>query len=156
MKAALQLIICVVVCFAAGGIGSLAMGRESFVWYRSLVRPAITPPSWVFGPAWSVLYLLMGIALFLVWRRAGQVPVGAAIGVFAAQLVLNALWTPAFFGMRSPALGLAVIIPLEALIAVCVVLFWRISPAAGALLLPYLGWTGFAAVLNGLLFVMNR
>ena len=157
MRAALQLIASIGLCLGAGAIGALATNRTSLDWYATLQRPAFTPPSWLFGPVWTVLYVLMGVALFLVWRRGAEgASVNAALGLFAAQLVLNALWSPAFFGLRSPGLGLLVIVPLDVLIVLTVLAFWRITPTAGMLLLPYLGWTGFATVLNAFLFTMNR
>ena len=157
MRASLQLVISIGICLAAGAVGALATNRGSLDWYATLQRPAITPPSWLFGPVWTLLYVLMGVALFLVWRRGLEgARVDLALGLFAAQLVLNALWSPAFFGLRSPGLGLVVIVPLDVLIVLTVLAFWRVAPTAGALLLPYLGWTGFATVLNAFLFTMNR
>lgn len=151
-----RLVVSLIVCFGAAGVGGLAMGDASLEWYRTLQRPALSPPSWVFGPVWTLLYLLMAVALYLVWSRAGQAGVTLAVAVFAVQLVLNAAWTPAFFGMQSPLLGLAVIVPLWALILTSTVLFWRIVPLAGALLVPYLAWVSFASYLNAGLYVLNR
>lgn len=151
----LRLVVSIIVCFAAASVGGLAMDG-TMAWYRQLEKPALTPPSWLFGPVWTILYLLMGIALFLIWSRADQPGARMAIGMFIAQLVLNALWTPAFFGMQSTLLGLAVIIPLDVLIVASVVLLWRIHPPAGWLLLPYLAWTAFATYLNASLHLLNR
>lgn len=157
MRAALQLIVSVVICLAAGFLGSRVMSADTMAWYDSLRRPAFNPPDWLFAPVWTALYVLMGIALFLIWRSGGAgVDVRGAIAVFAAQLVLNALWTPAFFGLRSPGAGLAVILPLLALIIATIVIFWRIRPPAGMLLLPYAAWTAFAAVLNASIFALSR
>ena len=157
MRPGLQLVISIGICLAAGAIGSLANSRAALDWYATLQRPVITPPSWLFGPVWTLLYVLMGVALFLVWRRAAAgADVTPALGLFAAQLVLNVLWSPAFFGLRSPGLGLVVIVPLDVLIVLTILAFWRVAPTAGALLLPYLGWTGFATVLNAFLYTMNR
>lgn len=151
-----RLVVSIIVCFlpaVAGGIGMQSGGGE---WYRELTKPPLNPPGWVFGPVWTLLYLLMGIALFLVWNRADQPGATLAVGVFAVQLVLNALWTPAFFGMQSPWMGLVVIVPLLALIAFSTALFWRVYPVAGALLLPYLAWVSFATYLNFSIWWLNR
>lgn len=157
MRTTMQLVASVVLCLGAGFLGSMAMGEDTMAWYASLRRPVFTPPNWLFGPAWTVLYVLMGVSLFLVWRRGDAgVDVRAAVAIFLAQLVLNALWTPAFFGLRSPGAGLAVILPLLTLIIVTIVVFWRIRPLAGMLLLPYAAWVSFATVLNASLFALNR
>jgi len=151
-----RLTVSIIVCFLPAIVGSIGMQTGGSAWYRELTKPALNPPGWVFGPVWTALYLLMGISLYLVWSRAGAPGVTFAIGVFAVQLVLNAIWTPAFFGMQSPATGLLVIIPLLILIAVSTVLFWRIRPVAGWLLLPYLGWVSFATYLNASIWWLNR
>ena len=125
-------------------------------WYPSLVKPGFTPPSWVFGPAWTLLYLLMGIALWLVWREAGTDDrARPALLVFAVQLALNALWSVLFFGLRSPALAFAEIVMLWAAITLTIVLFRRVSPLAAALLVPYWLWVGFATLLNGSIWILN-
>jgi len=157
MRVALQLIISIAVCMGAGLFGAASMSADTMAWYQGLRRPGFTPPDWLFAPVWTTLYVLMGIALFLIWRQSDAgVDARAAIALFVAQLVLNALWTPAFFGMRSPGTGLAVILPLWALIIITIAAFWQIKPLAGILLLPYAAWTGFAAVLNGSIYVLNR
>ncbi len=151
-----RLTVSIIVCFLPAVVGGLAMQNGTGEWYRELTKPALTPPGWVFGPVWTLLYLLMGIALYLVWSRVGEPGVTLAVGIFAGQLVLNALWTPAYFGMQSPLLGLVVIVPLLALIAFSTALFWRIRPLAGGLLLPYLAWTTFATYLNFSVWWLNR
>jgi translocator protein len=151
-----RLAISIILCFLPGVVGGLGMQAGGGEWYRELTKPSVNPPGWVFGPVWTALYLLMGIALYLVWSQTGQPGVTLAIGVFGAQLVLNAMWTPAFFTMQSTSAGLAVIIPLLALIAVTMVLFWRIRPVAGMLLVPYLAWVSFATYLNASLWWLNR
>jgi tryptophan-rich sensory protein len=151
-----RLVVSIVVCFLPAVVAGIGMSGGGGDWYQNLTRPALNPPGWVFGPVWTLLYLLMGVALFLVWSRVGEPGVNLAVGVFALQLVLNALWTPAFFGMQSPWMGLLVIVPLLALIAFSTALFWRIRPLAGILLLPYLGWVGFATYLNYAIWWLNR
>jgi tryptophan-rich sensory protein len=113
-------------------------------WYPSLTRPAGTPPDWLFGPVWTALYLMIGSAAWLVWRRVGAAP---ALRLWGWQVAVNALWTPAFFGLHQIALALAVSLVLLGLVALTVRAFLRLSFVAGWLMLPYLAWTGYAAYL---------
>lgn len=136
-------------CFSAAGVGGLATSRSLKDWYVRLPKPSWNPPSWVFGPVWTVLYLIMGIAVWLVWIERGGQDIGAALVWFAAQLALNVLWSIAFFGLRSPVGGLVVIVALWWAIAATIFVFAPISPVAAALLVPYLAWVTFATVLNG-------
>ena len=124
-----------------GALGVTGTAAE----YQTLDRPAWAPPSWLFGPVWTVLYVLIAISGWLVWRRAGLVP---ALAVYAGQLALNAAWTPIFFGAGRYGLALADIVALCVLIGVTVVLFRPVSRAAAALLLPYWAWVAFATALN--------
>jgi tryptophan-rich sensory protein len=147
----------VVLCQAAGVIGSFITAPAIPTWYAALIKPAFNPPSWLFAPVWITLYTLMGIALFLVWRRGWEEPaVRAALGVFALQLLLNALWTPLFFGFHWLLPALFEIVLLWILILLTILRFRRLSPAAGWLLLPYLAWVSFAVVLNFSLWWLNR
>ena len=112
-------------------------------------RPWFFPPEWAFGVVWTLLFTLMGIALWLVWRRGiDRRPVQLAVGLFAAQMLVNVAWTPAFFGLQSPGLGLVVILVLWVLIVATIWAFDRVDRGAAALLVPYLVWVSFAAVLN--------
>ena len=148
----LALVAWLAVSFSAALVGSRFMPGE---WYASLARPSWTPPRWVFAPAWSLLYTLMGISAWLVWRRVGFRGGARALGLFLLQLALNALWSYLFFGLHRPAIAFLEIVVLWAAIFATLVLFWRVSAAAGALLLPYLGWVGFAACLNLAIWRMN-
>jgi tryptophan-rich sensory protein len=133
--------------FAAAAIGGLASaGAGSF--YAELSRPAWAPPAWLFGPVWTVLYLLIGIAAWLVWRERGFAGARTALALFVGQLGANALWTWLFFAWRQGSLAFAEIVLLWILIAATVISFWRIRMLAGALLLPYLIWVSFAAALT--------
>lgn len=123
-------------------------------WYAQLDKPAWNPPGWVFGPVWTTLYVLMGIAAWLVWDRHGAAARGA-LTVFVVQLVFNAAWSWLFFGLQRPGLAFAGIVILWALIVWTVVLFWKARRTAGLLLLPYLAWVTFAAVLNFTIWRMN-
>ena len=153
----LRLLISLVAPLLVGGLSGLATARSVTTWYPALRKPPFNPPSWVFGPVWTALYLLMGIALYLVWREGWQRPeVRAAMVLFAVQLALNGVWSLLFFGMRSPALALADVVLLWVAIVATTVAFWRVGTTAGALLLPYLAWVTFAAVLNASLWWLNR
>ncbi len=153
----IKLLSSIVICQAAGVIGSLFTTPSIPTWYASIEKPSFTPPNGVFGPVWITLFLLMGIALFLVWREGlGDRRVRGAFIIFMVQLILNVLWSVAFFGMRSPLAGLVVIIVLWAAILLTVINFFGISRVAGALLVPYIAWVSYAAVLNGALYILNR
>lgn len=121
-------------------------------WYQALSKPSWNPPAWVFGPVWTLLYVSIGVSAWLVWRRRGW---GRELGAWSAQMALNALWTPLFFGLHALGGALIEIVALWLAILGTVLLFWRARPLAGALLLPYLAWVGFAAVLNATLWRLN-
>jgi tryptophan-rich sensory protein len=142
------------VSLLAGVVGSAVTVGAVQTWYPTLVQPSFAPPNWVFGPVWTALYILMGTGAFLV-ARSGDTRAQSALVVFLVQLVFNLGWSLAFFGLQSPLLGLVVIVPLVLLIGVTAVGFGRIDWRAGALLVPYLAWTGFATVLNYQFWVLN-
>ena len=154
-RSAAALSVCLAACFAAAAFGGLFSSAATGPWYRALRKPAFTPPGWVFGPVWTVLYAAMAVAAWLVWRQRGRPGVRGALTWFGVQLALNAAWSPLFFGLRRPDLGFAVIVLLWAAIAVTAWKFLRISKPAGVLLLPYLLWVSFASVLNGFLWRLN-
>ena len=157
MSNAIKLILSVAVPLAVGGLSGFATARGVDTWYPTLAKPSFNPPAWVFGPTWTLLYVLMGVALFLVWRQGLDTQgVKLALTVFAVQLVLNALWSIIFFGMQSPAWAFVEIILLWLAIVATLWAFWRVMPAAGWLLVPYLAWVSFAAVLNGSIWILNR
>jgi benzodiazapine receptor len=150
------LILLLAVTASVAAIGSLATLPQIPTWYANLEKPSFTPPSWLFGPVWSILYIAMA---FAAWRISGA-PVSwrnrrQALGLFALQLALNAAWSPIFFGREQPALGLAVIVAMLVAIAVTVVAFWRIDRWSGALMMPYLAWVAFATVLNASIVALN-
>ena len=138
----------VAVSFAAAGIGSLATTPAIPGWYASLQKPAWTPPNWLFGPVWTLLYLSMAVAAWLVWRERGFQGARLALALFAAQLVLNTLWSILFFGLKSPGAALAGIACLWAAIFATMTTFWRVTHLAGWLFVPYLWWVTYAAFLN--------
>jgi benzodiazapine receptor len=153
----LKLLASLAVVLAAGGIGSLATTKAIPTWYKGLNKPSFNPPEWLFGPAWTVLYLLMAVAAWLVWKRGiGATGVKLALAMFLVQLVLNALWSVFFFGLRSPLAGLVNIAVLWLAILATIALFFRVSVPAGVLLLPYIAWVSFAALLNAAILHLNR
>jgi len=129
---------------AIGGIATLDAGS----FYRQLARPGWAPPGWIFGPVWSVLYLLLGIAVWLVWRERGFAGARVALSLFLWQLAVNSLWSWLFFAWNLGALAFGETLLLWALVFATLVSFWRVRPLAGMLLVPYLGWVSFAAVLT--------
>lgn len=179
MKKAIKLIISILICQGAGLIGSIFTAPAIPKWYAGIVKPGFTPPSWVFAPAWTALFLLMGISLYLVWEKKWQVkslPVGSGekywnpiskklwqgswkeenvIAIFGLQLGLNILWSIVFFGLKAPDIAFAVILMLFFAILYTIVNFYRISKAAAFLLLPYIFWVSFAAVLNLFIVILN-
>lgn len=144
---ALGLLGWLLVAFAAAAVGGFA-SANSAEFYRELVRPPWAPPGWLFGPVWSVLYALMGIAAWLVWRAQGFVGARNALFMFIAQLAANALWTWLYFVWRLGGAAFIEILVLWALILATIVLFWQVSRIAGALLVPYLAWVSFASALT--------
>ena len=124
-------------------------------WYAALHKPTWNPPGWIFGPVGTVLYLMMGVAAWLVWREGGWKARLRPLGLFLVQLLLNAIWTPVFFGMHQIGLALADITLLWLSLAATLIAFWRVSRPAGLLLVPYLAWVSFAAFLNFTLWRMN-
>ncbi len=139
-----------IACFGAAAIGSaITAPALKSAWYRDLKKPPWQPPGWLFGPVWSTLYSLMSLSAGLLWSCQSRQQAGTrAKWLFGLQLVLNALWSVAFFGRRSPAAGLGVIVPLESAIVGYVASARRVSKAASWLFVPYAGWVAFALVLN--------
>lgn len=151
-----KLVISIVVCQGAGFIGSIFTTPAIATWYGGLNKPPFSPPNWLFGPVWIVLFLLMGIALFLVWRQGMHAPgVVIALIVFAVQLVLNILWSFLFFKLQSPLCGFIEIVILWLAIILTILCCARISRTAGVLLIPYIVWVSFAAILNFSLYKLN-
>ncbi len=142
------------ITFAAAAIGGFA-SVEAGSLYAQLARPAWAPPGWLFGPVWTVLYVLMGVAAWLVWRDNGIRGAAWALGLFVAQFAANALWTWLYFVWRQGAWAFIEIVLLWLLIAATCVAFWRHQRVAGVLLLPYLAWVTFAAALNLATWQMN-
>jgi len=150
----------VLACEAVGFIGSIFTLQSIPGWYSTLIKPSFTPPDWLFAPVWVALYALMGVAAYIIRSHASDPGVRkdrvcAALNMFGLQLVLNALWTAVFFGLRSPLLGLLVILLLIIAIALTMWRFHSIDRRACLLLVPYIVWVCFATLLNFYIFALN-
>jgi tryptophan-rich sensory protein len=149
---ALKIFGCIAVCLLAGIIGALFTATGPNSWYTNLVKPSFNPPNWIFGPVWTTLYILMGIALYLAVKHKAGIK---AIIVFAAQLLLNTFWTIIFFGFEKTGLALIEIVVLWAFILWTIMLFYKKSKAAAYLLIPYILWVTFAALLTLAIYILN-
>jgi tryptophan-rich sensory protein len=143
----------VVACFLAAATGVLFKPGD---WYERLRKPSWRPPNWLFAPVWTVLYLMIAFAGWLVWRSAGFGGASTALALYALQLLLNALWTPVFFGLHRLDLGFAVIVALWLAIAATIVAFAPVNGVAALLMIPYLAWVSFASLLNFAVWRLNR
>ncbi|MBB2988764.1 tryptophan-rich sensory protein [Mycolicibacterium iranicum] len=144
-------VLAVVAASALGGLATSSAAED----YRQLEQPGFAPPSWVFGPTWTVLYAMMAIAAWLVWRTGPSQDTRRALTLYAVQLVLNAAWTPLFFGLGWRGIAFAELSVLLVVLLATVVAFWRRSAVAGALLLPYVAWSAFALCLNFAVWQLN-
>lgn len=156
LRSVVRLALCLLLCLAIGFFGSQFTAREIPAWYASLTKPWWTPPTAVFPVAWTIIYILMAVSLWRLWERA---PVsrsgGLAVLLFFAQLVLNAIWTPVFFGLHATQAALAIIIVMFALIAATIAALRRIDRPAALLLVPYLLWVAYATSLNAGIVALN-
>jgi tryptophan-rich sensory protein len=145
-----NLLVSIIVCQAAGLIGSLFTFAAIPTWYASLVKPSFSPPNWLFGPVWTTLYIFMGVAMYLVWQKK------AAVNLFLIHLVFNAGWSIVFFGLQSMLGGMVALLILWGFIIFLIREFYRIDRRAAYLLIPYLVWVSFAGVLNFSLLLLNQ
>jgi len=157
-KQVLKLVVALILCFGASGAGAFFTTQDSITnWYGQLRKPFFTPPDWIFGPVWTILYLLMAISFFIVWSKGINYPkVKQAVVWFLIQLALNAVWTPLFFGFHLILISFIEIILLWLAILVTFYAFKRISLYAAVLWIPYIAWVGFAVILNGSIWYLNR
>jgi translocator protein len=156
MSKAIKLIISIVICQLAGVIGAFFTSPNISGWYAGLVKPAFNPPSWIFGPVWTTLFLLMGIAFYFIWQKANKNKlVRFAMIFFIVHLVFNTLWSILFFGLQNPGLAFLEIIILLAMIILLVEKFAKIDKRAAWLLVPYLLWVSFASILNYSIWQLN-
>ena len=160
---AVALSVAVLLPLIAGTLGAVATSEAVPTWYATLAKPAWNPPSWLFAPVWTALYAAMGVASCLVWRVGDQgnspavrVAVRRSLLLYAAQLIVNAVWSPTFFGLKRPDLALVVIVVMWVLVVTTAWRFLRVSRWAGLLLVPYVAWVTFAAVLNAAVWQLNR
>ena len=151
----IALVVSIIVAFAAAAIGGMATAEAIPVWYNGLKKPWFTPPEWAFGPVWTILYLLMAIAAWLVWEQNSAKSIAIPLGLYAAQLALNVLWSFIFFYKRKLRAGFIDIIALWAAILVTLILFWNVDTLAGLLFIPYLAWVTIASALNYKVWKLN-
>ncbi len=157
MRQAVGFLLAILLPLAVGALGSVPTSGAVRHWYPTLVRPSFAPPTWVFGPVWTTLYVMMGVASWLVWRQGLERPgVSTALTLYAVQLAFNFAWSWLFFGMRRSFLALLDILVLLALIGATALHFAAESRAAALLMAPYLAWVAFATVLNGAFWWLNR
>jgi tryptophan-rich sensory protein len=149
----LYLLLALIICIGGGAASGLATPPGD--WYAALAKPTWTPPGWVFGPAWTLLYTLMAVAAWTVWRRRQQTSVRVPLTLFAVQLALNFAWTPLFFGMHQPGFALAEILVMLVAIMATTVSFGRVSAPAAWMMAPYCAWVCFATALNWAIWKMN-
>ena len=156
MKDLSKLIISVVGCELVGLAGTPFTISAIPTWYESLNKPFFAPPNWIFGPVWTLLYFLMGVAFFLIWKQGWEKKKVKTAGLFfLAQLALNFIWSPIFFGLRAPFLALIMIMGMWVLIILTMKFFYPLSRVAFYLLIPYLLWVSFATLLNAALVILN-
>jgi len=157
MKNVLIFIVCLIACYAAGGIGTIFTVSSIPTWYAGLHKPPLNPPNWIFGPVWTTLYTMMAVAIFLVIKKGfGGNIIKIATGIFVTQLVLNTLWSIVFFGARTTFAPIFIIAALWISILACIILFWGISKPASIMMMPYILWVSFASYLNIGVYVLNR
>lgn len=151
-----NLFLSILICNLAGAIGSIFTMPAIDSWYGNLVKPAINPPSWVFGPVWTLLFVLMGVAAFIVFNHGWEkVEVKIALSIFGVQLILNTLWSIIFFGLQNPGLAFLELVLLWMAILFSIISFFRVSKKAAYLLIPYIMWVSFAGYLNLSFFLLN-
>jgi tryptophan-rich sensory protein len=154
---AVVLAVLVIVCLGVGFIGSATTVQNIPTWFANLNKPFFAPPNWLFGPVWTLLYIFMGVAAFLVWQKGiKNNSVRVALLIFLVQLILNAVWTPLFFGLHWLLIAFIELVVLWLFILWNIITFYRVSPAAGLILLPYILWVSFASVLNFSIWWLNR
>ena len=156
MRQVIGLIVALAACYAAAAVGGIFTSSSVGSWYQTLEKPPFNPPSWVFGPVWTVLYGMMAVAVWLVWRNAAPGQARLPITLFAIQLVLNVAWSLLFFGLRQPGWAFAELCLLWLAIGATLLTFWPVSRPAAWLMVPYLLWVSFAGVLNLNIWLLNR
>ncbi|TDW49844.1 TspO/MBR related protein [Flavobacterium sp. 270] len=158
MNKTVKIIIALIVCLAVGYSASLVTRPSVETWYPTIAKPVFNPPNWIFMPMWTLLYILMAVAAGLVWDKIKEQneEVKKALGFFLIQLTLNAIWSYLFFGLKNPMLALVEIVLLWLMIYETYLKFIKINKTAGYLLIPYMAWVGFAAILNASIWWLNK
>ena len=147
----------IIICLFAGAIGTIFTVSSIPTWYAFINKPAFSPPNWIFGPVWTILYILMGISLALVWQKGLKTKkVRDALYLFGIQLALNAIWSPIFFGAKSLLVALIVIVLMWIFILKTILAFGKINRTASYLLYPYIVWVSFATILNFSVWLLNK
>jgi len=154
-KSILPLLISILIVFSFGFIGSLFTTPSIATWYAFINKPLFSPPNWIFAPVWTLLYILMGISAFLIWKKRDNLKTKQALIFYGIQLILNALWSIIFFGMHNPGLAFLEIIILWLFILITLIKFYKINKTAGILFIPYLLWVSFASILNYAIWMLN-
>lgn len=142
-------------CLSVAAIGGMVTQTSVRDWYQQIPKPAFTPPDWVFAPTWTLLYVLMALAAWIVWRRRDRPSIKLPMAAFGSQLLLNLAWSFIFFGTKSVGWALIEIVFLWAAIATTLVLFWRVNRIAGWLFVPYLSWVSYAVALNASIYMLS-
>jgi tryptophan-rich sensory protein len=155
MNRSIKLILALVFTIGLGSLGAIFTVNEIPNWYQNLIKPSFNPPNWLFGPVWTLLYTLMGIALFLVWKKTPSTDRNWAIGIFMIQFALNFCWSIIFFKYHLLGWALVEILIMWIFILLTILFFWQHSKIASILLLPYLFWVSFATLLNAAIFRLN-
>ncbi len=148
-------ILCVILCVGLGSLSGIASGTGLTEWYQTLNKPFFQPPSWVFGPAWTILYTLMGISIARIWHLSASPERISAIRLFVIQLILNLIWTPIFFALQQPLIALFIIIIMWIMIFMTIRSFKKLDNIAAYLLVPYIMWVSFATLLNASIVYLN-
>jgi tryptophan-rich sensory protein len=157
MRNTLKLVTSVLICLVAGGLGTIFTISAIPTWYAHLNKPPFSPPNWIFAPVWTTLYILMGIAIYLIWKKGFKTKkVRDAVCLFGVQLVLNAIWSPIFFGMHNLLLALVVIVVMWIYIVKTIRAFAKVDKTASLLLYPYILWVSFATILNASVWLLNK
>ena len=156
-----KFVISIIICESAGVIGSFFTFSTVSYWYPTLVKPWFSPPSWLFGPVWITLYFLMGFPLYIIWNYKTETPLKQKYRkqffiIFGIQLILNALWSFLFFGLKSPIYGLIGILFLDAAVTMTIIYANRVSKYSAILLTPYMAWIIFASILNFEIVLLNK
>lgn len=155
MKKYQKLIVSLLIPLLIGFAGSLITSSSLDTWYPNLNKPAFNPPNWLFAPAWTTLFILIGLAFYLVWKDNFGGSYKLPVFIYFSQLILNFLWSMLFFGLKNPLAAFIEIIILWFFILINIIIFYKISKVAGILLIPYICWVSFASVLNYYIFILN-